>query len=66
VIKKKLKDLIGLIIVSVILSSCLLTHQTISKPKEQRTFWGTKQEVIEFLNSPNAQSNRWLVEALGD
>jgi hypothetical protein len=32
--------------------------------RELRSFWGTKQEIIDFLNSPQAMAKRWLIQAL--
>lgn len=41
----------------------------ITKPievKEVRVYWGTKADIQLFLDSPQAKSERWLVEALGE
>jgi len=49
------------VMVCLSVSSC---SKTAVKPNKT-VFWGTTQEVIEFLQSDKAVSNRWLVEALG-
>lgn len=53
-------------IVFLSLNSCLSTTNP-NKPKptqEVITFVGEKEKCIEFLNSPFAQSDRYVVEAM--
>ena len=60
---KKLSVSLGLIAVSLILISCArITPKITSEPVTK--YWGTKQEVINFLQSPKAAADRWLLEAL--
>lgn len=35
------------------------------KPTSTEVWWGTKQEIIDFLNSPQATKERWYIEATG-
>ena len=43
------------------------THRTPTKPPEVvKVFWGNKDECINFLGSPQAQAERWLLQALDD
>ena len=32
---------------------------------EKKVWWGTKTEIISFLNSAQAKSERWFIESLG-
>lgn len=48
------------------LIGCLGTKQQIKEPESFSSFWGTKQEIVEFLNGPHAQSNRWIIERIGE
>jgi len=34
--------------------------------KEQRVFWGNKEEIKQFLDKPEAQAQRWLLQAIGE
>jgi hypothetical protein len=38
----------------------------IPETKEVRVYWGKKEEIKLFLDSPSAKAERWLVEALGE
>ena len=50
-----------------IISGCQTQKQPVPVViKEQRVFWGNKDEIKIFLDSPKAQSERWFVQALGD
>ena len=56
----------GVIIVFLFLQGCATT-KPISTPTysgEKIVWWGTKAEVVEFLNSPEAKAERWRVESL--
>ena len=60
---KKLFVLVLLLSVSLTLTSCSVTKQ----PKEiqEITHWtGDKESVKNYLNSPYAQADRYLIEAL--
>ena len=62
---KKWIGLLGCLIALFTLSSCSgINH---SKGVEEITHWiGNKQGCIDYLNSPYAQSEKYLVEALKD
>jgi hypothetical protein len=63
--KRKAIGLCGLIIGLVFLTnSCVIGNKV--KIKEVKVFWGDKTEIIEFLNSPRAQAERWLIQSLGE
>ena len=48
------------------MQGCLTSSPTLPKEaEEKRVFWGNKMQVIDFLNSPSAKADRWIVEALG-
>jgi hypothetical protein len=63
---KRLSVLFGLMIgLSFLMLGCK-TPATPAKPPEAiRAWWGNKEKVIEFLQGPNAQADRWVVEAVG-
>ena len=46
------------------LTGCLKTPAIVTK--ETRVWWGNKEQVCEFLNTPEAKADRWLVQALGE
>lgn len=46
-----------------ILTSCAKT-QLKDSPEPIPTWWGTKAEVQKFLDSPNAQAERWLCTSM--
>jgi len=48
-------------------SGCLTTGKgkIPTAVQEVNVWWGTKPEIIEFLNSPGAQSERWFIQSLG-
>ena len=56
--------LISLLLVSLI--GCSKTVPTAKQPKAIRVWWGTKEQIVSFLETPEAQSERWIVEAIGD
>ena len=47
------------------LIGCVKQKEVIEE-KEVRVFWGRKEEIKIFLNSPTAKAERWLIEALGE
>ena len=49
-----------------ILTGCLKTAQAPTEPKAIRVWWGNKEDIKNFMDSPSAQSLRWVVEAVGD
>ena len=52
-----------LLSVSLILISCLKTSP--KKIKAVNSFVGSKERIIEFLQSEYAQAERYLIEAIG-
>lgn len=46
--------------------SCSRTRQVRLDAENIRTFWGSKQECVDFLQSDKAIFERWLVEAIGE
>ena len=56
--------IIGLFLIcGMSITGCLRTQP---KVKETRVWWGSREEVCSFLNSPEAKSERWFVQALGE
>lgn len=42
-------------------------HPIVNKqPEAIRVWWGNKDEIKDFLDSPQAQSSRWVIEAIGE
>jgi len=62
---RKLGVLLILALILINLTGCYEIRRN-KEAKEQRVFWGNKNEVIGFLNSPQAKAERWIVEALGE
>jgi hypothetical protein len=60
---KRLIGLLGLAIALMCLMGCSKTQSEIKK--EARFFWGNKTEIKAFLDRPDAISERWLLEAIG-
>jgi uncharacterized protein YcfL len=56
---------ITLLISLVLLGGCS-AHTGINRaPYEQKLWWGNKQAIIDFLNSPETQSVKtWQIESL--
>jgi len=60
------------IVLLLLISSCLIcvsgckTSPATNEIKEIRVWWGNKEEIKIFLDSPQAKAKRWLVEALGE
>jgi PBP1b-binding outer membrane lipoprotein LpoB len=49
------------------LPGCIgINHNVNKAPTAVNVWWGSKQEIIDFLNSPQAQANRWMVESIGE
>ena len=64
---KRRSALLGLMIGSTLLiSACKMPLARPKAPVALREWHGTKEEVIDFLKGPNAQSSRWQVEAIGN
>lgn len=61
--QKKLCVWVLLTVALSILSSCSLMPKKTKAPEVQRTFWGTPQECIAFLET--APGSRYLVEEIG-
>lgn len=49
-----------------LLTSCSLLKPKTIEPKEVRVWWGSKEQIKTFLDSPQAQANRWVCEAIGE
>ena len=60
---KKLGVCLILMTVCLNLTACSRTKK---ESKEVRSWWGSKEQICEFLNTPEAKAERWLVEALGE
>ena len=50
----------------ILFSGCQTQKPTIPIVKEQRVYWGNKEEVKTFLDSPKAMAERWFIQAVGD
>lgn len=49
------------------LPGCVTANKTVDKtPAKVSIWWGTKEEIKTFLDSPSAQAKRWVVESIGD
>ena len=46
---------------SMSLIGCLRTQ-----PKELNYWWGSKQEIKEFLDKPEAKAEKWLIQSIGE
>jgi hypothetical protein len=63
----KNKLLISLVFLMLFIPGCAGLNMNVNKaPVSVSTWWGTKAECIEFLNSPQAQADRWMVESIGE
>jgi len=52
---------------SLFLSGCPGTTVKVAKPTPAvNVWWGTKAEIITFLNSEKAQSDRWMIQSIGN
>jgi len=58
------KKLVGLLLLIMICASNVNCSKTAIK-ENKTVFWGSTDEVINFLQSDKAIANRWLVESLG-
>jgi hypothetical protein len=47
-------------------SGCVTSHNPPKKIEALREWHGSKQDCIDFLNGPMAQSERWEVLAIGE
>jgi hypothetical protein len=52
---------------TILLPGCgVFNHSNVPiAPKPVQVWWGTKQEIKTFLDSPEAQAKRWIVESIG-
>jgi len=57
-----------IIAASLVMPGCAMFNKgTVStQPKKITVWWGTKAEVKAFLDSPEAQSEKWFIQSLGD
>ena len=63
----KNKILISLVFLMLFIPGCAGLGQNVSKaPAPVAVWWGSKAECIDFLNSPQAQADRWMVESIGE
>ena len=65
--KPRLKQASALLLLTLALItsiSCSKIKQPTEAP-ELRVYWGDKQAIKDFLDSPSAKAERWVVEALG-
>lgn len=65
-ILKQVSVLITLTSVCLTLTSCSVIKRPPKEAQEIRTWWGNKQEIVDFLNSPSAKADRWVCEAIGE
>lgn len=42
-----------------------LNHPAPTQVKPVQSWWGTKAEIKTFLDSPEAVSERWFIQSLG-
>jgi len=56
----------GVLMTFLVLPGCATTKpaSTPTYSGEKIVWWGTKSEVITFLNSPEAKAARWRIESL--
>jgi len=47
-----------------VLSTSISCSKTVPAIKEQKVFWGNKEEVKLFLDSDKAKAERWLTVAV--
>ena len=47
-------------------SGCVTSHNSPQKIEALREWHGSKQDIIDFLGSPQAQAERWEVLAIGN
>jgi len=59
-----MKKLILISFICLTMIGCI-KKSIVMEEKENRVFWGKKEEIKLFLDSPSARSERWLIEALG-
>ena len=58
-----------LLIATMTVSGCWFATTAANRPlsmEEKRVYWGTKNQVINFLEGPQARAERWFVESLGN
>lgn len=58
--------IVSIMAVTLLVVGCSFTKQPITKPgpKEVVTWTGDKESIKKYLDSPYAQSDRYLIEAL--
>jgi hypothetical protein len=59
---KVLSVLLLLMISSSIIMGCAKTPRIVNS--EVTVWWGNKEQIKAFLDSPQAQAERWIVQAL--
>jgi len=65
-IRQKSVKLIGLPLLIISLLTLGSGCKTVPQNKEIRAWWGSKEEVCQFLQKPEAKASRWMVQALGE
>ena len=59
--------LLSLAFLLLFIPGCAGIGQNVDKaPAKVAIWWGTKEEIKAFLDSPQAQANRWVVESIGE
>jgi len=65
-ILRRRSALLGLMLVCLSSTGCLRTQQEVPKgPEAVGIWWGNATEITEFLSSPLAQADRWVVQSVG-
>ena len=64
--KKHIKIAVFAFFMITVITGCASINNIFhKKPTSSEIWWGTKQEIIDFLNSPQATKERWYIEATG-
>lgn len=59
--------LLSLTFLLLFVPGCVGINQNVNKaPTAVAVWWGTKEEIKIFLDSPQAQANRWMIESIGE
>jgi hypothetical protein len=58
---------IFLLVGMVTLPGCSMFHgKGSTQVPATQAWWGTKEEIKTFLDSPQAQAKRWYIESIGE
>lgn len=59
--------IVFVLLAAVMVSGCFKTTSSgLKATPEVRVFWGTKTEIVEFLSKPEARSERWFIQSIGN